>query len=272
MVVMLRSLGIPSRIAVGFALDAADYDDEMRTYSVTERRAWAWPEVYFAGLGWVEFNPTPSRPLVQRPGDDSEFGTSVVITADPNFDPAAALLLDEFEVDPSGGASGSLSQAGDESVVDTIGSVAATALTGIVLATAVLAVLLILARFAWERRFHNLRPSSGRWAKLQQFAGWAGIAQPTNRTPLESARTISNALGLGVTSLDALAAAFTRERYGADHAVEESESDAERLDADYVLARKRLARMALRRVIPARRRRPRGELAGSRALGESARR
>src|SRR5690606_29550024 len=169
-----------------------DYDDDTRTFAVTERRAWAWPEVYFAGLGWVEFNPTPTRPLVERPGDDSEFGADVVITADPNFDPVEALLLDEFEVDPSGGLLGSGSTSTeDDSVADTIGSLAGTVLTVIVLGAAVIVALLILARVMWERRFHQLRPASRRWAKLQQFAGWAGIAQPTNRTPLESARTIS---------------------------------------------------------------------------------
>ena len=255
MVVMLRSIGVPARIAVGFALDDADYDDETRTFGVTERRAWAWPEVYFAGLGWVEFNPTPTRPLVERPGDDSEFGTDVVITADPNFDPIEALMLDEFEVDPTGGLLGAAgTSTEDGSVADTIGSVAGTVLTVVVLVAAVVAVLLILARVAWDRRFHNLRPASRRWAKLQQFAGWAGIAQPTNRTPLESARTIASAIGLSPRELDGLAAAFTRERYGSEHAVEESEADAERLDAEYLVARRALTRLALRRVLPSRRR------------------
>lgn len=255
MVVMLRSIGVPARIAVGFALDPADYDDDTRTFAVTERRAWAWPEVYFAGLGWVEFNPTPTRPLIQRPGDDSQFGADVVITADPNFDPVEAMLLDEFEVDPSGGLIGSSSVTTEEDgLADTIGSVAGTALTVLVLGAAALVALLLLIRVLWERRFRGLRPASRRWAKLQQFAGWAGIAQPTNRTALESARTISNEVGLDARELDGLAAAFTRERYGSEHAVEENEVEAERLDGEYLAARKRLLRMALRRVLPARRR------------------
>ena len=68
MVVMLRSLGIPARIAVGFSIDDGSFDDESKSYIITEEESWAWPEVYFPGLGWVEFNPTPGRETVSRPG------------------------------------------------------------------------------------------------------------------------------------------------------------------------------------------------------------
>ena len=37
------------------------------TYKLTQQQAFAWPEVYFPGAGWVEFNPTPSQPLITRP-------------------------------------------------------------------------------------------------------------------------------------------------------------------------------------------------------------
>src|SRR4029077_14057685 len=46
-------------------------------YIVSEANAFAWPEVYFPGLGWVEFNPTPSEPRVSRTGtDDTTFSDS----------------------------------------------------------------------------------------------------------------------------------------------------------------------------------------------------
>ena len=46
---MLRSVGIPARMAVGFA--QGDYQNG--TYIVRQRDAHAWPEVYFPGIGWV---------------------------------------------------------------------------------------------------------------------------------------------------------------------------------------------------------------------------
>jgi transglutaminase-like putative cysteine protease len=56
---MARSLGIPSRVAVGFTW--GDWDDERGEFVVSGRHAHAWPEIYFSGAGWVIFDPTPGR-------------------------------------------------------------------------------------------------------------------------------------------------------------------------------------------------------------------
>jgi transglutaminase-like putative cysteine protease len=55
---MMRALGVPARVAVGFTPGT---DDGTGTYSVLGRNAHAWPEVWFDGLGWVPFEPTPGR-------------------------------------------------------------------------------------------------------------------------------------------------------------------------------------------------------------------
>jgi transglutaminase-like putative cysteine protease len=65
MTVMLRSVGIPARHAVGYVLGT--YDFRRDAYRVTQRDAHAWVEVYFAGYGWVEFEPTPYRTIFVRP-------------------------------------------------------------------------------------------------------------------------------------------------------------------------------------------------------------
>lgn len=58
-VLMLRSLGIPARMAVGFAQgEAQDRDNE---FLVMLKHGHAWPEVYFPGYGWVEFEPTVTQ-------------------------------------------------------------------------------------------------------------------------------------------------------------------------------------------------------------------
>jgi transglutaminase-like putative cysteine protease len=70
-VLMLRSQGIPARMAVGFA--QGDLDQEANAYIVQGLDAHAWPEVYFPGIGWVEFEPTGNQnPLVRpdRPEED----------------------------------------------------------------------------------------------------------------------------------------------------------------------------------------------------------
>ena len=60
---MARQLGIPSRVAIGFTWGdpIGTLEDGRTTYQVTGRQAHAWPEVWFAGLGWVAFEPTPGR-------------------------------------------------------------------------------------------------------------------------------------------------------------------------------------------------------------------
>jgi transglutaminase-like putative cysteine protease len=55
MVLMARSLGIPARVAVGFAPGELNAD---KTYTVRERNAHAWAELYFPGYGWQTFEAT----------------------------------------------------------------------------------------------------------------------------------------------------------------------------------------------------------------------
>ena len=55
MAVMLRSLDIPSRVAIGFTTGYPEGGHR----TITSHDAHAWVEVYFSGLGWVNFDPTP---------------------------------------------------------------------------------------------------------------------------------------------------------------------------------------------------------------------
>ncbi len=63
MAVLARSLGIPARVASGYATGA--YDQASGTYVVREADAHAWPELYIDGR-WLPFEPTPIRPLPAR--------------------------------------------------------------------------------------------------------------------------------------------------------------------------------------------------------------
>jgi hypothetical protein len=60
MAVMLRTLGIPSRMVTGFR--GAEFNDLNSTYIVRASSAHTWVEAYFAGAGWVSFDPTPPDP------------------------------------------------------------------------------------------------------------------------------------------------------------------------------------------------------------------
>ena len=64
-VVMLRSVGVPARMAVGFA--EGTFDSKTNLYSVRNLDTHAWPEVYFPDIGWVEFEPTGNQNPLTRP-------------------------------------------------------------------------------------------------------------------------------------------------------------------------------------------------------------
>lgn len=91
-VVLLRSIGIPARMAVGYAegesrtevdlaavpqlppgstsVDLEPYSADTSTYIVRQHDLHAWPEVYFPGIGWVEFEPTANQLPIFRPSGD----------------------------------------------------------------------------------------------------------------------------------------------------------------------------------------------------------
>ena len=60
MAIMLRTLGVPTRVATGFR--GGEYNDLTGSYIIRARDAHAWVEVYFPGQGWVTFDPTASAP------------------------------------------------------------------------------------------------------------------------------------------------------------------------------------------------------------------
>lgn len=68
---MARSLGIPSRVAIGFT--QGELDPVTGDYVVRGRHAHAWPEIFVPTIGWLAFEPTPGRGM---PGAQSYTGVA----------------------------------------------------------------------------------------------------------------------------------------------------------------------------------------------------
>ena len=64
-VMMLRAVGIPARLAVGYA--QGEPEENGKAFQVLSKHSHAWPEVFFDDLGWVEFEPTSGLPSLYRP-------------------------------------------------------------------------------------------------------------------------------------------------------------------------------------------------------------
>ena len=96
---MARSLGLPTRIAIGYlpGTSTGDRVDGRPVYSVTADRLHAWPEVYLDGSGWTRFDPTPAVAQAQsvtasdeEPEPEPEPEPTAPETATPDPTPSAS--------------------------------------------------------------------------------------------------------------------------------------------------------------------------------------
>ncbi|MQC47589.1 MAG: DUF4129 domain-containing protein [Chloroflexi bacterium] len=248
MAVMLRTIGVPSRVAVGFIPDSADYDPATRTYTITEQRAWSWTEGYFPGLGWVEFNPTPTRSTFVRPGDDSAArAAALAAQLAGTLLPSDGEILMEIEDDFAAGGS-----AAPEDFMfpteDEEGMLLARLIGWALIAATVVLVLILGLRVVWERMFRGLDVRAKRWEKARWFASFAGLSPDPGRTPMEMAHDLAERSGVS-ESWDALARAYIRVRYGGPDIDQEAEADAEGYAEHYRLVRHALLGLITRRLV-----------------------
>ena len=68
-VVLARAVGLPTRFMTGYA--PGGWMPDPRAWLVTAADSHAWPQVYFAGVGWIPFEPTAARAPIARVGGAS---------------------------------------------------------------------------------------------------------------------------------------------------------------------------------------------------------
>lgn len=211
MAAMARTLGIPARVAVGFTPGTRKQDGSM---SVGLRDAHAWPELYFEGIGWTRFEPTPTRgtaPSYTQPdvptGDTAdpaqpERGASSAPEAVPSASDSCSARVRKQ------GGCGSTVAPGVAAPTDP-GTPAGTVI-GVVLAALVVLVLPVLP-LLWRRRVRvrRLTSSDGRgpadvtsrtlaaWREITDTAWDHGIPPDESRTPRASAARVVRLGGLG---------------------------------------------------------------------------
>jgi len=202
MVLMCRVLGIPARLAQGYA--AGEYIPEQKAFLVRERDAHAWPEVYFPGYGWIEFEPTPSQSLFVRPAGTEAFLPGTGPLDIPGAEPGPGAMLTPTApgagpANPEAARQGRRRQWG-----------LGLAVGGILLAGA--------GAFGWglRRRWLATPPAQRLYLRLTWLAAPLGIELPSEQTPLELGRTLGNALGpQGQETAAEITRLYTRERFGA---------------------------------------------------------
>lgn len=177
MAVMARSLGIPSRVVVGFTQGTPDGQGQWR---VTARDAHAWPELWFDGVGWVRFEPTPrAGATVQAPeyapveqparGGDDTRGPVPADGAEPVAEEESPTLVTWLRA--------------------TVRALAPVALLGTAVIVLMLAAWPMAAR-RWRRRRRLADAGTiaeGAWAELGDLAHDLGQPWSPQRTPRQCA-------------------------------------------------------------------------------------
>lgn len=174
MVVMLRAVGVPARLATGFA--TGEYDLARGAYRVPASAAHAWVEVYFPSYGWVEFEPTASR---------SAFDYAALVTPTPQ--PPAPITI-TIPVDWP--------------------RVQETVLWSLVVILPVAAIWATWRLIRWRRDRHSLTGRQARarqqyWGLRRSLAG-AGLGAPASVTPGEYLATTADRLAGRVRLQNAL--------------------------------------------------------------------
>jgi hypothetical protein len=211
--IMLRMAGVPARVVLGYTHAAADATG---SFTVTTNDAHAWVEAYFAGLGWIPFDPTPLAGI--NGGAQANLPWAPHPQNNGSNDPGVPTISTSAR--PSGGATAATSQAAGPSAGRS-GVTGVTRIAAWVLGPLLVFALLLLvpAGTRWRRRRHRLRAAGQGdpdplWAELSDTAVDLGYVWSPARSPRQVAGWLGRQVDApAAQSLSTLATAVELARY-----------------------------------------------------------
>jgi len=244
MVVLLRSLNVPARLAQGYA--GGTLDPQTNSYVVRESIGHSWPEVFFPGYGWQRFEPTPAsyasvpvRPA-QPEANGGEAGATPPLGLPEALQRERDLLDDELnrlrdtEVDLA-----AIRAAQEQRL-------AQERMQRLLIGGGVLAVLLAavgLFFLSLRRELRGLSPSTAAYLRLSRMAAWAGLAQEQHVTPYEYGGELARQLPQQRDHVRRIVDAYVAERYRP-----EAPDEASEIEQDWLAIRKSLLARIVARV------------------------
>jgi transglutaminase-like putative cysteine protease len=216
MSVMLRSIGVPARIASGYA--QGEFHEETLSYRVRASNAHTWVEVFFPNYGWIQFEPTAALPVNDLPespggnrGDAFPFGDSPPELDDFNDPLGPGGLPGDLNLGPEGTTGlgdGSLAFWANFPVWQTVTAVIILAIAG---------VLLYVAN-EFNRRVET---DVGRsYTRLGSWSQWLGILIRPVHTPHERADLLTTAVPEGSGPIRNLTQQFVLRQFSPAQTVE----------------------------------------------------
>jgi len=204
MALMARSLGIPARVAIGFTRGVPDH---VGGYVVTTKHAHAWPELYFDGVGWLPFEPTPrsdgqsQAPAYPQPS--SAQGPSNPGNSHPNPEPTPGTPQKPNRgPQPDGGQQGPTA-AGSSHHHGSVSALVVLVVLGVVLVAPATG-----RRLTRRRRWAGAQTSAAlahtAWRELTDDVTDLGIEWPTDDSPRRAAIRLASRGSLDERATEAL--------------------------------------------------------------------
>jgi Transglutaminase-like superfamily/TgpA N-terminal domain/Domain of unknown function (DUF4129) len=203
MTVMARSLGIPARVAVGYT--HGTYDAKHKENIIRGTDAHSWTQVYFAGYGWINFEPSASfaqftRPLPSEFPSTDAGGSSTNGGVTPPVNPSHRLTRGDSS-DNSGTGTGTRTATGPS--------------LGTALGSLILLILFALLLFSlwWRRLFRNYGLPAQLYGRVCTLAEWAGIKLQPAQTPYEYMQEVALVAPKEAETLERLGDIYVRDRW-----------------------------------------------------------
>lgn len=230
MIVMLRSLGIPARLAAGYARGQVETLDNQETaYLVKNKDAHSWVEVFFPTYGWIEFEPTAAQPVIARSTGQNSSDAANLSSNTPPENPAP---IDRVrDVDAEGNLSptpeppiawqfalpfwGNITIAGE-----TVRVIRAGIFTLVLLSLLSMGVLYLrrlgILNFGGApstQSPQNLPAVSAIYGAMVRLAGWMGIKKRPWQTAYEHASQLKRTVPEAQSEIELITTAFVRQAY-----------------------------------------------------------
>jgi transglutaminase-like putative cysteine protease len=197
MAIMARVLGIPSRVAVGFQPGQPSLKNGQTVFTVSTHDLHAWPELYFQGIGWLRFEPTPGR------GDLPSYSDPAAVAQLPTDSPTdASTATPTSTANPSAAAGRDLpTDQANSSSNSADNGFNATPLVLLILLALLLAAAVapavgrLIVRWRRERAIARGRDAAtNAWAEVRDTARDHGWLAPETETAREFATRLSMVL------------------------------------------------------------------------------
>ena len=208
MVVMLRSLGIPSRLVSGYR--SSDEVNDVGQYIFREQQAHTWVEVYFPSFGWVPFEPTAGQDRFDYEPNEAPAATP---KPEPDTEPATPTPPATVDVTPTPAPEATpppspalVAQDGDDGVPPW------TAMGLIGAFVVAIGAVLVVLRLRNPSR--GLMPAAGLYASLLRLGSKRGVRSTSSTTPQEFGTALSRAMPRAGQAISTIVDAYHWEQFG----------------------------------------------------------